>query len=50
MHALYWIINTTGLPLIFKHDGSYDFRDFAHFLSVYEAACEVLKTPRISAA
>ena len=22
---------------------SYDFRDFAHFLSVYEAACEVLK-------
>lgn len=30
---------------IFKPDGSYDFRDFAHFLSVYEAACEVLKTP-----
>ncbi len=30
---------------IFKSDGSYDFRDFAHFLSVYEAACEVLKTP-----
>ncbi len=30
---------------IFKPNGSYDFRDFAHFLSVYEAACEVLKTP-----
>ncbi|WP_424831078.1 adenosine deaminase [Ruegeria sp.] len=30
---------------IFKPDGSYDFRDFAHFLNVYEAACEVLKTP-----
>ncbi|MES0823774.1 adenosine deaminase [Ruegeria sp. SCP11] len=30
---------------VFKPDGSYDFRDFAHFLSVYEAACEVLKTP-----
>ncbi|WP_109313976.1 adenosine deaminase [Ruegeria sp. AU67] len=30
---------------IFKSDGSYDFRDFAHFLSVYEAACEVLKSP-----
>ena len=30
---------------IFKPDGSYDFRDFAHFLSVYEAACEVLTGP-----
>lgn len=30
---------------IFKQDGTYDFRDFAHFLSVYEAACEVLKGP-----
>ena len=30
---------------IFKPDGSYDFRDFAHFLSVYEAACQVLKSP-----
>ncbi len=30
---------------IFKPHGSYDFRDFAHFLSVYEAACEVLKSP-----
>lgn len=30
---------------IFNADGTYDFRDFAHFLSVYEAACEVLKSP-----
>ncbi|CUK05915.1 Adenine deaminase [Ruegeria denitrificans] len=30
---------------IFKPDGSYDFRDFTHFLSVYESACKVLKTP-----
>lgn len=30
---------------IFKPDGSYDFRDFAHFLSVYEAASEVLTGP-----
>jgi len=30
---------------IFKPDGSYDFRDFTHFLSVYEAASEVLKSP-----
>ncbi|WP_425045788.1 adenosine deaminase [Primorskyibacter sp. S87] len=30
---------------IFRPDGSYDFRDFAHFLSVYEAACEVLTGP-----
>lgn len=30
---------------IFNADGSYKFRDFAHFLSVYEAATEVLKTP-----
>ncbi|TMV09673.1 adenosine deaminase [Ruegeria sediminis] len=30
---------------IFKPDGTYDFRDFAHFLKVYEAACEVLKSP-----
>ncbi|KUJ85516.1 adenosine deaminase [Ruegeria marisrubri] len=30
---------------IFKPDGSYDFRGFAHFLEVYEAACEVLKSP-----
>ncbi|MEX0366431.1 MAG: adenosine deaminase [Ruegeria sp.] len=30
---------------IFKPDGSYDFRDFAHFLSVYEAASQVLTGP-----
>lgn len=30
---------------IFAPGGGYDFRDFAHFLSVYEAACEVLKSP-----
>ncbi len=30
---------------IFKADGTYDFRDFAHFLNVYEAACEVLNSP-----
>ncbi|MDA7424935.1 adenosine deaminase [Thalassococcus lentus] len=30
---------------IFREDGSYDYRDFVHFLSVYEAATSVLKTP-----
>lgn len=30
---------------IFRDDGAYDFRDFAHFLSVYEAASEVLTGP-----
>ena len=30
---------------IFKPDGSYKFPDFAHFPSVYEAACEVLYSP-----
>ncbi|MBE1285006.1 MAG: adenosine deaminase [Rhodobacteraceae bacterium] len=30
---------------IFRPDGSYDFRDFAHFLSVYETACTVLQGP-----
>ncbi|MEO0485732.1 MAG: adenosine deaminase [Pseudomonadota bacterium] len=30
---------------IFQPDGSYAYRDFAHFLTVYEAACSVLKTP-----
>lgn len=30
---------------VFNADGSYAFRDFVHFLSVYEAATEVLKTP-----
>lgn len=30
---------------IFRPDGSYAYRDFVHFLSVYEAATSVLKTP-----
>lgn len=30
---------------IFTPDGSYAYRDFHHFLSVYEAATSVLKTP-----
>ncbi|MGI3168612.1 adenosine deaminase [Pseudooceanicola sp. C21-150M6] len=30
---------------VFREDGSYAFRDFVHFLSVYEAATSVLKTP-----
>lgn len=30
---------------VFREDGSYAFKDFVHFLSVYEAATEVLKTP-----
>ena len=30
---------------IFDDDGGYKFNDFVHFLSVYEAATEVLKTP-----
>lgn len=30
---------------IFRDDGSYDFRDFTHFLSIYEAASEVLTGP-----
>ena len=30
---------------IFTPDGSYAFRDFDHFLSVYEAACTTLQTP-----
>ncbi|MDF0602844.1 adenosine deaminase [Psychromarinibacter sp. C21-152] len=30
---------------IFKPDGSYDYRDFWHFLEVYEAACSTLQTP-----
>ncbi|WP_170605027.1 adenosine deaminase [Ruegeria arenilitoris] len=30
---------------IFKSNGSYDFRDFSHFLNVYEAACQVLNSP-----
>lgn len=35
-------VNLSG---VFKADGSYAFRDFVHFLSVYEAATSVLKTP-----
>lgn len=30
---------------VFSEDGSYKFRDFQHFLQVYEAATEVLKSP-----
>ncbi|EAQ04878.1 adenosine deaminase [Pseudooceanicola batsensis HTCC2597] len=30
---------------VFREDGSYDYRDFVHFLSVYEAATSVLQTP-----
>lgn len=30
---------------IFRPDGSYDYRDFWHFLEVYEAATSVLKKP-----
>ncbi|MBV2358713.1 adenosine deaminase [Thalassococcus sp. CAU 1522] len=35
-------VNLSG---VFREDGSYAFRDFVHFLSVYEAATSVLKTP-----
>jgi adenosine deaminase len=30
---------------VFRPDGSYDYRDFWHFLEVYEAATSVLKSP-----
>lgn len=33
------------LSKIFNPDGSYAYRDFAHFLSVYEAATTVLQSP-----
>lgn len=33
------------LSKIFNPDGSYAYRDFVHFLSVYEAATSVLKSP-----
>ena len=33
------------LSRIFNEDGSYAYRDFWHFLSVYEAATSVLKSP-----
>ncbi|MCR9109910.1 adenosine deaminase [Marivita sp. XM-24bin2] len=36
---------SVNLDGVFKPDGSYAFRDFVHFLSVYEAATSVLKTP-----
>ncbi|WP_407495418.1 adenosine deaminase [Pseudooceanicola sp. MF1-13] len=36
---------SVDLSGIFREDGSYAFRDFVHFLSVYEAATSVLKTP-----
>nr|WP_072776727.1 adenosine deaminase [Marivita hallyeonensis] len=36
---------SVNLDGVFTPDGSYAFRDFVHFLSVYEAATSVLKTP-----
>ncbi len=36
-------VNLSG---VFRADGTYAFRDFAHFLSVYEAATQVLQSPR----
>jgi adenosine deaminase len=35
----------TDLSAIFTEDGGYAYRDFTHFLSVYEAATSVLTTP-----
>ncbi|MHC9234432.1 adenosine deaminase [Pseudooceanicola sp. 502str34] len=35
-------INLTG---VFAEDGTYKYTDFVHFLEVYEAATQVLKTP-----
>ncbi|MEM8591508.1 MAG: adenosine deaminase [Pseudomonadota bacterium] len=39
--------NEKGVDLteIFKEDGGYAYRDFDHFLTVYEAACSVLTGP-----
>ena len=34
-----------SLEGVFNPDGSYAYRDFVHFLSVYEAATQVLRTP-----
>jgi adenosine deaminase len=34
-----------NLSSIFDADGGYEFRDFAHFLSVYDEACTVLTGP-----
>ena len=36
---------SVDLSGIFREDGSYAYRDFVHFLSVYEAATSVLKSP-----
>ena len=36
---------SVDISRVFCEDGSYDFRDFVHFLSVYEAATSVLKSP-----
>lgn len=36
---------SVDLSGIFNEDGSYAFRDFEHFLSVYEAATQVLQSP-----
>ncbi len=36
---------SVNLEGVFKPDGSYAYRDFVHFLSVYEAATSVLKSP-----
>lgn len=36
---------STDLSRIFREDGSYDYRDFWHFLEVYEAATSVLTSP-----
>ena len=33
------------LSAIFREDGGYAYRNFEHFLEVYEAACTVLQTP-----
>ena len=37
---------SVDLSGIFNEDGSYAYRDFAHFLSVYEAATSVLTSPQ----
>ncbi|MDJ0821104.1 MAG: adenosine deaminase [Paracoccaceae bacterium] len=36
---------SVDLSGVFRPDGSYAFRDFVHFLSVYEAATSVLQSP-----
>ena len=41
---------STDISRIFNPDGSYAFRDFPHFLQIYEAATSVLTTPRDLAA